>query len=168
MNTYAYLRVRQGMCNSNDLSEITFQYPLITQREHELHKKALEVITMDPFQQGHKYPWILVERSQHKAFLEACAIIPGGFSGPVTVPDHIKHAVIDFAEYLRFDGYSAADKDRLVQQIVETGIHPNPAALDFTFQFMRGVEAQFGQPNPEKLAREERAVFAGNLTFHTE
>lgn len=165
MQNYALLRILAGKCNSMGLAEIKFQYPLKTDREKELHKKALEKITVDRFQLG--FYWSLVE--EYQATLEKCRIISGDCPEPVFIPDDIMHGEIQFTVNYRFDGYSPIDKEKLVATIIEGGILPRTDALDFTYRFMsREMEVLGGHVDKEKLAYEQRATIARNLSFHSE
>lgn len=165
MQNYALLHLLTGKCNSLGLAEIRFQYPLKTDREKELHKKALEKITVDRFQIG--FYWSLVD--EYQATLEKCRTISGDHSEPVFIPEDIMHGEIQFTVNFRFDGYSASDKEKLVKTIFEGGIVPRTEALDFTYRYIiREMEVLGGHVDNEKLEHEQRATIARNLSFHME
>lgn len=167
MKQYAFLHVLRGHCNSMGLSEIKFQYPLKIDRERELYKKALEKITLDPFQLS--FFWSLVNGAEYKAFVQACATISSEHPEPIIIPDDIMHGKVTFDVNFRFDGYTFGDKDRLVQELVNTNISPSKDALDFAYRHIVRERELFGAPHdPERLAQEERMTFARHLSFHTE
>ena len=148
------------------LSEIRFRYPLHSDREKELHKKALDKITTNPFQLG--FYWSLVEPSRYRDFVQACAAIPGEQSEPIVQPIDVEHGEITFNTNLRFDSYTYGDKDRLVQSLVDFGISPHADALDISYSRVKELEIMFGRKDMERLATEERAAFARQLSFHSE
>jgi len=165
MQNYAYLHVLTGFCNSLGLPEIRFQYPLKTDREKELYRQALEKITVDRFQVG--FSWSLVD--EYEATLKKCMTITGAQPDAVFIPESILHGSIGFTVNVRFDGYTAMDKEKLLKTIFDSGIRPQMDALDFTFSFMnRNMESLGGHIDSEKLAREQRAAIARNLLFYSE
>ena len=165
MQNYALLRLLSGNCNSLGLPEIKFHYPLTTDRERELHKKAIEKITVDHFQVS--FYWSLVE--EYQASVEKLKTISGSNPEPIIVPDNIMHGEIQFTINIRFNGYAVTDKENLAKNILDCGVQPRMDALDFTFAFMnREYEAMGRQVDQERLKREQLAAISKNLSFHEE
>lgn len=167
MLNYAFLNILRGQCNSMGLSEIKFRYPLRSDREISLHKQTIEKITQFPFQLG--FFWSLVDASEYKVFVGACARISNKHPEPIYVPEDIMHGIIAFDLNFRFDGYKVADKEQLVQRLVDIGIKPCNDALDLSYRYgAREREVLMGRVDHERLAREERMAFARSLSFHSE
>lgn len=166
MAAYALLHVLHGDCNSFGLSEITFRRPLKTDRERELHTRAIETITQRAFQLS--FYWGLVDEPVFDRFMSACREISGADSEKVILPRMIKHGLIDFSVCVRFEGYTLGQKDLLVQKIVETGIDPSDQAIDAYFHIDKKETERWGSAVIERLEVEQRAAFARNLEFLSE
>lgn len=149
------------------LPEIRFCYPPAGAAEKRLFLQASEKVRELMFMT--RFDWALVDGGDYELFLRRLATISGGESQPLIIPIEVVHGEIVFTIRYRFDGCTQADKERLVQRIVGTGIAPNKNALDPSFRQRCREGEVFGHSvSREAKAREERATFARNLTFYEE